>query len=147
MWRWLALAGALGVLGGLWAGALGKTGFGLAAALIVAPLAGVALAARFAALDPEAIWPARIAASMRLHWLARRPPRLSTPRRPGFARIRLTGGDDRDHAALASGLGAAGLGVDLDHETLLAYVVDDSPAMAAHLQALEAAGAPGGRAS
>jgi hypothetical protein len=142
MWRWLALAGALGALGGLWAGALGETGLAVAVAMIAAPAAGLALAARFGAVDAEATWPGRIAASLRLRWQARRPAGLSASPRPGFARIRLTGGDETRQAALATGLGGAGLGVDLDHETLLAYVIDDSPAMASHLHAVEAAGQP-----
>ncbi|MFZ4071920.1 MAG: hypothetical protein ACOYJ6_17680 [Caulobacterales bacterium] len=136
MVRWLALAAALAGLAVVWAKASGAAGWAVGAAALAAAGAGLILAARFGALDEEADWVGQIGLAVRLR--ARQAPRWGKDRRPGFVRVRLGPGADRRHAALASHLGAAGIGVDLDHDSLLVYAADDSPAMAAHLGALEA---------
>lgn len=143
MGRWLALTAGLAGLACLWAAAgMAPSAWALAAACVLAPAAGLALAARFGALDAEANWLAQAPLALRLRAKARTAPRGAKDRRPGFVRVRLGQGTDIAHAAIASHLGAAGIGVDLEADTLLAYAADDSPAMAAHLHSLEAAASP-----
>jgi hypothetical protein len=146
MARWLVLAAALAGLAAIWAMASGAAGWAVAVVALAAAGAGLMLAARFGALDEEADWLAHLALAVRLR--AAQAPRSGKDRRPGFVRVRLGPGADRNHAALASHLGPAGIGVDLDHDSLLVFAADDSPAMAAHLSALEAlASAAGAKAA